>query len=55
MKTAIAGEDANWGRIVMAIGRADQPVKRDMISVRFGDVVGRAQRRGRRATTTKPR
>lgn len=38
VKTAIAGEDANWGRIVMAIGRADQPVKRDMISVRFGDL-----------------
>lgn len=36
VKTAIAGEDANWGRIVMAIGRADQPVKREMISVRFG-------------------
>ncbi len=38
VKTAIAGEDANWGRIVMAIGRADQPVKRDLISVRFGDL-----------------
>jgi len=39
VKTAIAGEDANWGRIVMAIGRADQPVKRDMIGVRFGSLV----------------
>ncbi|MEZ6022974.1 MAG: bifunctional glutamate N-acetyltransferase/amino-acid acetyltransferase ArgJ [Hyphomonadaceae bacterium] len=39
VKTAIAGEDANWGRIVMAIGRADQPVQRDMIGVRFGDLV----------------
>ncbi|WP_395646153.1 bifunctional glutamate N-acetyltransferase/amino-acid acetyltransferase ArgJ [Terricaulis sp.] len=39
VKTAIAGEDANWGRIVMAIGRADQPVQRDMIAVRFGDNV----------------
>ena len=39
VKTAIAGEDANWGRIVMAIGRADQPIKRDMIAVRFGDLV----------------
>jgi glutamate N-acetyltransferase/amino-acid N-acetyltransferase len=36
VKTAIAGEDANWGRIVMAVGRSDQPVKREMISVRFG-------------------
>ena len=38
VKTAIAGEDANWGRIVMAVGRSDQPVKREMISVRFGDL-----------------
>ncbi len=38
VKTAIAGEDANWGRIVMAVGRADQPVKKDMIAVRFGDL-----------------
>jgi glutamate N-acetyltransferase / amino-acid N-acetyltransferase len=38
VKTAIAGEDANWGRIVMAVGRADQPVKKEMISVRFGEL-----------------
>ena len=38
VKTAIAGEDANWGRIVMAIGRSDQPVKREMIGVRFGSL-----------------
>lgn len=38
VKTAIAGEDANWGRIVMAIGRADQPVERAAIAVRFGDL-----------------
>ncbi|MGE0742672.1 MAG: bifunctional glutamate N-acetyltransferase/amino-acid acetyltransferase ArgJ [Hyphomonadaceae bacterium] len=38
VKTAIAGEDANWGRIVMAIGRADQPVRKEMIAVRFGDL-----------------
>ncbi|MDX2276780.1 MAG: bifunctional glutamate N-acetyltransferase/amino-acid acetyltransferase ArgJ [Hyphomonadaceae bacterium] len=38
VKTAIAGEDANWGRIVMAIGRSDQPVKREMIAVRFGEL-----------------
>jgi glutamate N-acetyltransferase/amino-acid N-acetyltransferase len=48
VKTAIAGEDANWGRIVMAIGRADQPVKRDLIGVRFGDLV--AARNGMIAT-----
>jgi len=36
VKTAFAGEDANWGRIVMAVGRADEPVDRDSMSVRFG-------------------
>ncbi len=36
VKTAFAGEDANWGRIVMAVGRADEPVSRERMSVRFG-------------------
>jgi glutamate N-acetyltransferase/amino-acid N-acetyltransferase len=36
VKTAFAGEDANWGRIVMAVGRADEPVNRDRMSVTFG-------------------
>ena len=36
VKTAFAGEDANWGRIVMAVGRADEPVNRDRLSVTFG-------------------
>ena len=39
VKTAFAGEDANWGRIVMAVGRADEPVNRDRITIRFGDLV----------------
>ena len=38
VKTAFAGEDANWGRIVMAVGRADEPVNRDHMSVKFGDL-----------------
>jgi len=38
VKTAIAGEDANWGRIVMAVGRADEPIDRDRISIRFGNL-----------------
>ena len=38
VKTAFAGEDANWGRIVMAVGRADEPVNRDRMSVRFGEL-----------------
>ncbi|HZZ36641.1 MAG TPA: bifunctional ornithine acetyltransferase/N-acetylglutamate synthase, partial [Caulobacteraceae bacterium] len=39
VKTAFAGEDANWGRIVMAVGRADEPVNRERVSVRFGDLI----------------
>ena len=38
VKTAFAGEDANWGRIVMAAGKADEPVDRDRMSVRFGEL-----------------
>ncbi len=37
VKTAFAGEDANWGRIVMAVGRADEPVNREKVCVRFGE------------------
>ncbi len=33
VKTAIAGEDANWGRIVMAVGRAGEPADRDRLSI----------------------
>ena len=38
VKTAIAGEDANWGRIVMAVGKAGEPADRDKISVGVGGV-----------------
>ena len=36
VKTAIAGEDANWGRIVMAVGKAGEPADRDSLSVGVG-------------------
>lgn len=36
VKTAIAGEDANWGRIVMAVGKAGEPAERDRLSIYFG-------------------
>jgi glutamate N-acetyltransferase / amino-acid N-acetyltransferase len=39
VKTAIAGEDANWGRVVMAVGKAGEPADRDRLSIAFGDVV----------------
>ena len=38
VKTAIAGEDANWGRIIMAIGKAGEPIDMARLSVRFGGV-----------------
>lgn len=36
VKTAIAGEDANWGRIVMAVGKAGEPADRDTLSIWIG-------------------
>jgi len=39
VKTAIAGGDANWGRVVMAVGKAGEPAERDSLSIRFGDTV----------------
>jgi glutamate N-acetyltransferase/amino-acid N-acetyltransferase len=38
VKTAIAGEDANWGRVVMAVGKAGEPADRDRLSIWFGDL-----------------
>lgn len=38
VKTAIGGEDANWGRIVMAVGKAGEPADRDRLAIWFGDV-----------------
>jgi glutamate N-acetyltransferase / amino-acid N-acetyltransferase len=38
VKTAIAGEDANWGRVVMAVGKAGEPADRDLLSIRFGTI-----------------
>jgi len=38
VKTAIAGEDANWGRIVMAVGKAGEEAERDRLAIWFGDV-----------------
>jgi glutamate N-acetyltransferase / amino-acid N-acetyltransferase len=38
VKTAIAGEDANWGRIVMAVGKSGEPADRDKLSIAVGGV-----------------
>jgi len=47
VKTAIAGEDANWGRVVMAVGKAGEPADRDRLAIRFGDIL--VARNGERA------
>ena len=38
VKTAVAGEDANWGRIVMAVGKSGEPADRDRLSIAVGGV-----------------
>ncbi len=38
VKTAVAGEDPNWGRIVMAVGKSGEKAERDRLSIRFGDI-----------------
>ena len=39
IKTAIAGEDPNWGRVVMAIGKSGAEADRDKLTIRFGDIL----------------
>ncbi|HXX04765.1 MAG TPA: bifunctional glutamate N-acetyltransferase/amino-acid acetyltransferase ArgJ [Xanthobacteraceae bacterium] len=46
VKTAIAGEDANWGRVVMAVGKAGEPADRDRLSIWFNGI--RVAHRGER-------
>ncbi|ARO15649.1 glutamate N-acetyltransferase / amino-acid N-acetyltransferase [Ketogulonicigenium robustum] len=38
VKTAVAGEDANWGRVVMAVGKSGAAADRDRLAIRFGDI-----------------
>jgi glutamate N-acetyltransferase/amino-acid N-acetyltransferase len=38
VKTAIGGEDANWGRVVMAVGKAGEPANRDKLSISFNGI-----------------
>ena len=39
VKTAVAGEDPNWGRVVMAVGKSGARAERDRLTIRFGDIV----------------
>ena len=38
VKTAIAGEDPNWGRVIMAIGKSEASINLDKLSIKFGDI-----------------
>ena len=46
VKTAVAGENANWGRVVMAVGKAGEPAERDLLTISFGGL--RVAHRGER-------
>ncbi len=48
VKTAVAGNDANWGRVVMAVGKAGEPADRDKLRISFGGVL--VAEKGLRAT-----
>lgn len=39
VKTAVAGADANWGRVVMAVGKSGAKADRDLLTIRFGDMI----------------
>jgi glutamate N-acetyltransferase/amino-acid N-acetyltransferase len=43
VKTAIAGEDPNWGRVVMAVGKSGARADRDRLAIRFGDMLVAAE------------
>lgn len=43
VKTALAGEDPNWGRVVMAIGKSGAEADRDRLSIHFGDILVASQ------------
>ena len=56
VKTAMAGSDANWGRVVMAVGKSGEKADRDKLSIRFGKVLvaengDRAKRYNEQAAT----
>ena len=53
VKTAVAGEDANWGRVVMAVGKAGEKAERDKLDIWFGKI--RVAHQGLRDPATKRR
>ena len=55
VKTAIAGEDANWGRVVMAVGKAGEPADRDRLAISFNGIRVAVKGRAGSGATTRPR
>jgi glutamate N-acetyltransferase/amino-acid N-acetyltransferase len=51
LKAAIAGQDPNWGRVVMAVGKAGEAADRDKLEIKFGDIL--VAQNGLRAPTYK--
>ena len=37
VKTAVAGEDPNWGRVIMGIGKSGEKIDKNKISIKFGE------------------
>ena len=55
MKTAIAGEDPNWGRVVMAVGKAGEAADRDKLDIWFGPCSDGRRRASAHPTTARTR
>ena len=55
VKTAIAGEDPNWGRVVMAVGKSGEAADRDRLSIWFGDILVAERWRARAGYVEKTR
>ena len=55
VKTACAGEDANWGRVVMAVGKAGEKAERDKLDISFGKIRVAHARPARSRPTTRRR
>ena len=54
IKTAIAGEDANWGRVVMAIGKTQEKINQDKIMIKFGNtLLGNKGKKNRNVNLSK--
>ena len=47
VKAAVGGQDANWGRVVMAVGKSGEPIRQEALAISFGDIAVAEAGRGR--------